>query len=351
MSKDYYKILEVDRNASPDEIKKSYRKLALKFHPDKNPDNKEAEEKFKDISEAYEILSDSEKKLQYDTYGSVGGNQNFSGGASPFDDLFSQFGDIFGSFGGRRSNQPRQKRGSDLRVKVSITLHDILFGSTKKIKYNRDVKCTSCDGKGGQELTTCLPCQGSGHRTYIQNTPFGTIRQTAVCSHCSGSGKMIKNPCKMCSGRGVNPHVETVDVEIPKGTVNGSFMAMPQYGNWVSDGVPGDLQVVIEEIPDTKFKREELNLIYDAKISVIDAIIGTEKKLNLPHGNEIKYTIQPGTQFGKLLRITGKGIPDAHFKGQYGDLIIRVTFEIPNRISIEERQLLEHLKKSKNFNN
>lgn len=350
MSKDYYKILEVDRNASQDDIKKSYRKLAIKYHPDKNNGDKAAEEKFKEVSEAYDILSNEEKKSQYDRFGSVGGNPG--GGGNPFnmDDLFSQFGDIFGNGFGRRNGAPQQRRGSDLRVKVNVTLNDIIFGATKKIKYSRHDKCNVCDAKGGEELTTCLPCQGSGHRSVVQNTPFGTIRQSAVCNHCNGSGKSVKNPCKSCSGVGTQVKQETVDIEIPKGAVNGSFMSMPQYGNWTRGGVPGDLQIVVEEIPDPIFKREELNLIYDENVSVIDAILGTEKTLKIPHGTEIKFTIAPGTTHGKLLRVAGKGIPDVHFSGHTGDLFIRVNLKVPKTFTNEEKELLQHLKKSPNFN-
>jgi len=346
MSKDYYKVLEVDKNATAEEIKKSYRKLALKHHPDKNQNNKESEEKFKEISEAYDVLSDDTKKSQYDRTGSVGSNSNFGGGGNPFDDIFSQFGDIFGQ---QRRSGPQQKRGSDLRVKVNITLKDIIFGSTKKIKYSRHCKCQPCDGKGGDELVTCLPCQGQGHRSFVQNTPFGTMRQSAVCSHCNGSGKTVKNPCKSCSGQGVSVKQETIDIDIPKGAVGGNFMSMPQYGNHIRGGVPGDLQIVIEENPDPLFKREDLNLIYDEKVSVIDAILGVENKLNIPHGSEVKYKIVPGTTHGKLLRITGKGIPDAHYGGHSGDLFIRINLTVPSNITDEEKEILQNLKKSPNF--
>lgn len=344
MEKDYYKILGVDRSATISEIKAEYRKLCKIHHPDKGG----SEEKFKEISDAYSILSDPEKKSQYDRFGSVGGNSG--GGDNPFnmDDLFSQFGDIFGNGFGRRSG-PQQRRGSDLRVKVNVTLNDIIFGATKKIKYSRHDKCNVCNAKGGEELTTCLPCQGTGHRSVVQNTPFGTIRQSAVCNHCSGSGKSVKNPCKSCSGTGTNVKQETVDIEIPKGAVNGSFMSMPQYGNWTRGGIPGDLQIVIDEIPDPVFKREELNLIYDENVSVVDAILGTEKTLKIPHGTEIKFTIAPGTTHGKLLRINGKGIPDVQFPGNTGDLFIRVNLKVPKTITGEEKELLQHLKKSPNF--
>ncbi len=343
MSKDYYKILEVDRNATQDDIKKSYRKLALKYHPDKNKDNPESEDKFKEVAEAYSILSDTDKKSQYDTYGSVGGGNG--GGNGGFDDIFSQFGDIFGF---NKRSQPQQRRGSDLRIKVSVTLNDIIFGSIKKVKYNRHVKCNTCDGKGGDELVTCTSCQGQGHRSYVQNTAFGTIRQSAICSHCEGIGKSIKTPCKTCMGKGVNIKEETVDIDIPKGAINGNFMSMPQYGNWTKGGLPGDLQIVIDEVPDPIFKREDTNLLYDENISVVDAILGVEKKLMTPHGTEIKYIITPGTPHGKLLRISGKGIPDIHFKG-FGDLFIRVSVNIPTKVSTEEKELLLHLKKSPNF--
>ena len=349
MSKDYYKILEVDKSATPEEIKKSYRKLALKYHPDKNQNDKESEEKFKEISEAYEILSDEDKKSQYDRFGTVGNNSNpFSGGSSfNMDDIFSQFGDIFG--GGQRRGTQQQRKGSDLRVNINVTLKDIIFGSNKKIKYSRQVKCTSCDGKGGDELVTCIPCQGQGHRSFVQNSPFGTIRQSAVCSHCNGTGKTVKNQCKTCHGQGSTMQQETVEVEIPKGAVHGNFMGMPQYGNFIRAGVPGDLQIVIEETKDPLFKREDLNLIYDEKVSVVDAILGSERKLHIPHGVDVKYTIDPGTTHGKLLRIPGKGIPDAHHKGHSGDLFIRVNLTVPTKVTLEEKDILQKLKNSPNF--
>lgn len=346
MNKDYYKILEVDKGASQEDIKKSYRKLALKYHPDKNPDNPESEAKFKEVAEAYDILSNDEKKSQYDRFGSVGNN---SGGGSPFDvnDIFSQFGDIFG-FGGNRRNSPQQRRGSDLRVKVNVDLKDIIFGCEKKLKYTRYVHCKTCDGKGGQDVTTCLPCQGTGHRSFVQNTQFGTIRQSAVCSHCSGEGKVIKDPCKSCKGTGVSPKEETVTIQVPKGSIGGSFFTMPQYGSFVRGGVAGDLQIVVDETQDSKFRREDTNLIYDKEISVIDAILGTNMNIKLPHGDDIKFDIVPGSTHGKLLRIPGKGIPDLHY-GQWGDLFIRLSVKIPNKVSDSEKDLLNKLKKSENF--
>jgi molecular chaperone DnaJ len=346
MNKDYYKILEVERNATPEEIKKSYRKLALKYHPDKNQDDKSAEDKFKEISEAYDVLSNDDKKSQYDRFGSVGNNPNNAG--FNVEDIFSQFGDLFGGFGGQQQRRG-PKKGSDLRVKVNISLHDIIFGGTKKIKYSRHAKCNACDGKGGEDVTTCTACQGQGHRSYTQNTPFGTIRQSAVCSACSGSGKVVKNPCKSCQGQGTSVKQETVDIDIPKGAVNGNFMTMPQFGNYIRDGVPGDLQIVIEETPDPLFKREELNLVYDEKVSFVDAILGSERKLKIPHGGEIKYSITPGSTHGKILRIAGKGIPDAHYKGHFGDLYVRINLTVPTNITEDEKFILQNLKNSPNF--
>lgn len=346
MSKDYYNILGVDRNATKDDIKKSYRKLSKKYHPDLNPDNPQSEEKFKEVTEAYDVLSNDDKRSQYDTYGSVN-NNNFNSGFN-MDDIFSSFGDIFGSFTNQR-NQKRTKKGRDLRVNVKIDLNGIIFGTTKKIKYFRDNSCSSCLGKGGTNETTCLPCQGRGFRDHVQNTPFGQIRQSAVCSHCKGEGKTFKNPCNTCNGMGVERKEEVVDIEIPKGATDGTYMTMPQMGNHIKGGIPGDLQIVIQEIKDPIFIRQDSDLIYNDKVNVIDAILGLDKKLKLPHGNEIKYTVPPGSTHGKTLRIRGRGVPNAHFPGHQGDLLIKVNLEVPSDISIEEKLKLQELKKMRSF--
>lgn len=342
MSKNYYDILEVPKNASTEDIKKSYRKLAMKYHPDRNSGDKESEEKFKEISEAFDVLSDPEKKSRYDRIGSVDGPSGNPFGGSPFEDIF---GDIFGSF-----NRRGPKKGGDLRVKVSLNLNDIIFGTKKKIKYTRHSACSVCNGLGGKDLSTCPPCNGSGIRTMVQNTPFGQIRQSASCNHCSGSGKIIKDPCKSCSGSGTTVTQEMVEVEIPKGSISGSYFSMPKMGNFLRDGIPGDLQIVIEEVPDNKFKRDDINLIYEDGISVVDAILGVHKSLQIPHGTEIKYTIEPGTNHGSYLRIKGKGIPDLTFPGNWGDLLIKINLKIPKKINLEEKDLLEKLKRLPNFN-
>jgi molecular chaperone DnaJ len=345
MSKDYYNILNIDKGATKEEIKKSYRTLSKKYHPDLNPDNKEAEEKFKEISEAYDVLSDDTKRQRYDNFGS---NDQFNGSFN-MEDIFSNFGDIFGSFTNRNNRRQQQKRGSDLRLNVKVDLNDILFGSSKKVRYQRDVSCQSCSGKGGEDLTTCLPCQGRGFRDHIQNTPFGQIRQTAVCSHCNGEGQIIKNKCGSCNGRGINKKDEIVEIEVPKGAIGGTYMTMPQYGNHIKNGIPGDLQIVIQEVEDIQFKRQELDLVYESNINVIDAILGVEKTLRIPHGEEIKYNVSGGSKHGKILRVRGKGIPNVHFPGQIGDLLIRVNLDVPSEITIEERLKLEEIKKMRNF--
>jgi molecular chaperone DnaJ len=358
MAKDYYSILELNKGASDDEIKKAYRKMAMKFHPDKNPDNPEAESKFKEAAEAYDVLSNPEKKSNYDNYGSSSGP---FGGGNPFansgfghgfsmDDIFSQFGDIFGGgnpFGGGSNRWRQQKRrGSDLRLKVSLTLDEILKGVTKKLKYKRQDVCTSCSGKGGSDPRNCIPCNGTGRRVVVQNTPFGQIRQETGCPDCQSSGKIISNVCKSCSGNGTISKDQVVDVEIPAGVSANMVLTMQGYGNYVRDGVPGDLQIVIDEIREFHVKRENNNLIIEKSISIVDAIIGSHIKIETPHG-EIPITIEPGTEHGKTIRITGKGVPDLNLG--LGDLIVKISLKVPKNISLDEKYVLEKLKNSKNF--
>lgn len=348
MSKDYYKILEIDRSASPEEIKKSYRKLAMKYHPDKNPDDKSSEEKFKECAEAFEVLSDPGSKQKYDQFGSVGGN----GGGNPFrghgfnmEDIFSQFGDIFGGgFGGGFGN--RKRKGSDLRTKVSVSLNEVIDGSNKKIKFTRQDKCSTCDGVGGQDPTTCGSCNGTGQRVMVQQSTFGTIRQAVVCTMCSGEGKVMRDMCKTCHGVGSSPKEETIDIQIPKGVIGGSFFSVRGYGNYIKNGDYGDLQIEVEEINDPNFKREEGNLIYDMEVSVIDAILGSENTISSPHG-DIKFSIRPGTKHGQAIRISGKGTPFQNYGT--GDLFIRIGVRIPSKVSKEERNILLELKKLNNF--
>lgn len=346
MSKDYYKILEVERSASADEIKKAYRKMAMMYHPDKNGGDIESEEKFKDCAEAFEVLSDPQKKQQYDTYGTVGGSDNFNPfGGGGFGDIFSKFEEMFG-FG---RQQPRVKKGSDLRIKVTLNLNDIINGVDKKLKYVRQIKCNTCNGAGGKDVQQCGGCNGLGVKRVIQNTAFGTIQQNITCPNCSGSGKQVRNTCNNCRGNGTTPNEETVDVHIPKGASNGMSLNMNSHGNWSKGSdIPGDLYILIEESPDPLFKREHNNLHYNQSISVIDAILGKEQYLKTPQG-DIKFTIKPGTSHKDVLRITGHGVPDLQI-GRVGDLLITVYIKMPQEISEEEKIVLESLKESPNFN-
>lgn len=349
MSKDYYNVLGVNKNASEDEIKKAYRKMAMKFHPDKNPDNPEAESKFKEAAEAYDVLSSPDKKSNYDRFGSTSGGGNpFGGGGFNMEDIFSNFGDIFGSSFNQRYNggQKPQSKGSNLRIKVSLTIDEILKGVSKKLKYKRQDKCITCDSKGGTDVRNCIPCNGTGQRTVVQNTPFGQIRQATSCPDCGGQGQQVHKKCNDCKGDGTILKEQTVDVEIPAGVSNGMQLSMPGFGNYVRNGQPGDLHIVVDEIRDFSFKRENNNIIVEKTISVIDAIIGSNIRVSTPHG-EMSVAIEPGTEHGRVIRMNGKGIPDIQYG--LGDLYIKISIKIPKKIELDEKLALEKLKKSKNF--
>lgn len=343
MSKDYYSILGVDRNATEDQIKKAYRKKAMELHPDKNPGNAEAEAKFKDAAEAYDVLSDAGKKANYDRFGSAdprGGNP-FGGGGHGFsmDDIFSQFGDIFGNpFGGQ---QKRRSRGQDLRMKVVVNIDEILKGCSKKLRYKRQCKCVKCNGAGGSEVTSCLVCNGQGQRIVVQNTPFGQMRTQTTCPDCQGSGKKVRNRCGECQGGGTVLNEQVVDVEIPAGVSNGMQLSMHGFGNDVGDGVPGDLYIIIEELQDFSYKRENNNIVVEREISVIDAICGAQVNVKTPHG-EIRLTIHPGTDHGHMIRLGGKGIPDMQYG--LGDLFVRCLIKIPKNTNLDERHEIEKLR-------
>lgn len=346
MGKDYYKVLEVDRSASQEEIKKAYRKQAMRYHPDKNSGDAASEEKFKECAEAFDVLSDPQKKQQYDTYGEVGGNAgNPFSGFGGFDDIFSRFEDIFG-FG---QPQRQQRRGSDLRMTIKLSLQDIISGVYKNLKYVRNMKCNSCNGQGGHDITNCGGCGGSGQRRVVQQTPFGNIQQVMPCTYCDGRGQTAKTNCNTCRGQGVIPREESVELNLPAGAVGGVSFSMQGKGNWCKSGEPGDLIVLIDEEVDPLFKREGMNLVYDNTITVIDAILGKEQYLETPHG-KIKFNVQPGTTHGSVVRIGTKGIPDISRKGVIGDLLIKTTIKIPNKVSDSEKSILSDLKKSSNFN-
>lgn len=350
MAKDLYNILGVDRGASEDDIKKAYRKMAMKYHPDKNQDES-AEDKFKEISSAYDVLSNDDKRSNYDRFGTTdGASQNPFGGGGfggfNMDDIFSQFGDIFGSRGNQQ-NQRRQSKGGDLRIKVSLTIQEIINGCTKKLKYKRQETCQPCSGKGGTDVRDCIPCNGKGRRSVIQNTPFGQIRTDGGCPDCNMTGKIVHNKCNICKGDGTTLIEQSVDVEIPKGVSNGIQLSMSGFGNAIRDGINGDLQIVIDEIRDSSFKREGGNLIVDKEISILDAIMGANIKVDTPHG-DIPLTIQPGTQPGTTTRLHGKGVPDISYG--LGDLIINLKVKVTTNVTMDEKYILEKLKKSNNFN-
>lgn len=344
MSKNYYDILGVKKDASQDEIKKAYRKLALEHHPDKGGD----ENKFKEAAEAYETLSDSQKRQEYDMYGS--GGQRFQSHGFNMEDIFSQFGDIFGGGFNQYYQRSQPKKGRDLRVQVQLNLNDVMFGANKKIRYHRNCKCDTCSGKGGTDVRDCLACSGSGYRTISQNTPFGRIQQTAPCSNCNTTGKNVVNKCNSCNGEGVIPKEEIVDINIPAGIGSGMNLSMQGYGNFIRDGIAGDLHIVVDEIPDDKFKRQGNDLYCEEWISISDAVLGTQFDIKTPKEN-IKFKVEPGTESGRIFSATGKGVPNLSQNGRSygnGDLHVKVNIRIPKQITPQEKQIFENLKSTGN---
>ncbi len=365
--RDYYEVLEVDKKASADEIKKAYRKKAIQYHPDKNPGDKEAEEKFKEAAEAYEVLSNPEKRARYDQFGFAGvggaaGNGGpyggFSGGMS-MDDIFSMFGDIFGGRGGfsgfsgsfHGSSNIRQYRGSDLRVKVKLTLKEISTGVEKKFKLKKYVPCSHChgtgaEGSGGTE--TCPTCKGTGSIIHNQQTILGTMQTRTTCPTCGGEGHIIKNKCKECSGEGIVYGEEVVTVRIPAGVAEGMQLTMNGKGNaGKRNGVAGDLLIYIEEEADKELIRDENDLIYNLLLSIPTATLGGAVEIPTLDG-KVKVKIEPGTQPGKVLRLRGKGLPQVNGYGS-GDLLVNVSVYIPEALTKDEKKTLEALAQSENF--
>ena len=363
--RDYYDILGVSKDASPEELKKAYRKMALKYHPDKNPNNKEAEEKFKEAAEAYEVLSDSEKRQRYDQFGhsGVGGAGGFGGGGvhMSMDDIFSHFGDIFGgafgssfggSFGGQRTGRRRVRRGSNLRVKVKLSLKEMAHGTEKKIKLKKYVTCSACHGtgaEGGSSKSTCPTCRGTGQVTQISNTFLGQMQTTSTCPQCGGEGEIITNKCKQCHGNGIVQGEDVITLKIPAGVAEGMQLSVSGKGNAAPrGGIPGDLIVMIEEKKDdTGLVRDGNNLLYDLFISFSDAALGTTTEVPTVDG-KAKIKIPAGTQSGKILRLKGKGFPDVNGYGR-GDLLVNVHVWVPKHLSKQEKEMLEKLKHSDNF--
>ncbi len=359
MSKrDYYEILGVSRNAPADEIKKAYRKLAIKFHPDKNPGNKEAEESFKEAAEAYEVLSNAEKKGKYDRFGHSAGAGSASGGGMNMDDIFSHFGDIFGGafgggggFGGQQGRGRRVNRGSNIRVKVKVNLSEIANGCEKKIKVSKQIQCNSCSGQGAvntSDFSSCSTCRGTGQVTRITNTILGQMQTASVCPTCEGEGKIITNKCKSCIGEGVVRGEEIISINLPAGVEEGMQLSMGGKGNAAKrGGIAGDLIVVIEEVEDENLKRDGNNLFYEHYISISDAILGSSAEIPTIEG-KAKIKIEPGTQPGKTLRLKGKGLPTINSYGK-GDLLVNINVWIPQNLDKEEQKIIEKIKDSENF--
>lgn len=359
--RDYYDVLGVSRNADQAEIKSAYRKLAIKYHPDKNPGNAEAEEKFKEAAEAYEILSNPEKRQRYDRFGHSGASGGFGGGGMNMEDIFSQFGDIFGGggspfesfFGGGGSQRGgrRVAKGSNLRIKVKLTLQEIAKGSEKKIKVNKQVVCTACDGSGAKDKSSfhnCRTCGGTGTVRRVTNTILGQMQTTSTCPTCNGEGVEISTKCPVCHGDGLVRGEETISINIPAGVSEGMQLSMSGKGNAAPrGGVPGDLIILIDEIPHETLKRDGTNVIYDLYINFVDATLGTSAEIPTIDG-KAKIKIEPGTQGGKILRLKGKGVPEVNSYHK-GDQLVYVNVWTPKAVSSEEKELLERLRNSPNF--
>ena len=356
--RDYYEVLGVSKSASDDEIKKAYRKMALQFHPDKNPGNKEAEDKFKEAAEAYDVLSNTDKKQKYDRFGhagmggAAGGGAGFGGGMN-MEDIFSHFGDIFGGggFGGQRGGR-RVNRGSNIRVKVALTLEEILTGVEKKIKVNKFIACEECTGTGAEKgksgSDTCGTCKGSGHVTRITNTILGQMQSSSVCPTCNGEGSIIKHKCKKCSGEGIARGESVLPINIPAGVQEGMQLQVSGMGNaGARGGVNGDLLVVIEEKEHEQFTRDGNDLHYDLFINFADAVLGGETLVPTLNG-KVKIKIEAGTQPGKILRLKHKGLPDIN-RYETGDQLVNINVWTPQKLSSEEKKVIEDLRESDNF--
>lgn len=360
MSKrDYYEILEVGKDADDTVIKKSYRKIAMKFHPDRNPDNKAAEEKFKEAAEAYEVLSDPDKRARYDRYGHAGvSNQGGFHGADgmTMDDIFSQFGDVFSdspfeSFFGARSQQRSQgQKGSNLRIKLSLSLEEVEIGVKKTIKVKKRIKCDTCKGSGAKDgaVKNCSTCGGAGVVRQVRSTFLGQMQTTTQCPNCHGTGSIVVEACAKCRGEGRILEEETIDIDIPGGVEDGMQLSLRAKGNaGIKGGPPGDLIIAIEVKPHPELKRDGNNLMYELHIGFPDAAIGTSVDIPTLSG-PVKIKIPPGTPSGKIFRLNGKGLPSLQSYSK-GDQLIYVNIWTPKKLTDEEKAILEKLKGSSNF--
>ena len=361
--RDYYEVLGVQKNASADEIKKAYRKKAIQYHPDKNPGDKEAEEKFKEAAEAYEVLSDENRRARYDQFGHAafeGGAGGAGGFSMNMDDIFSMFGDVFGghfggggspfsSFFGGGGGGPRQAVGSNLRVRVKLTLQEIANGCEKKLKVRHDVLCEHCNGTGAKDpnsVQTCPDCGGRGYVIRQQRSILGMMQTQQPCPRCGGTGQIVRDKCPFCSGTGVERKEEVISVKIPAGVQAGMQLTVRGKGNAVRNGVPGDLYVLIEEEEQSELMRNGNDLIYNLLLDLPTAVLGGTVEIPTVDGR-VKVKIDKGTQPGKMLRLRGKGLPDINGYGS-GDLLVNIGVYIPENLSSDERKVFEKLAESKN---
>ncbi len=357
--RDYYQVLEINKNASLEDIKKAYRKMAIKYHPDRNPNDKKAEEKFKEAAEAYEILSDSNKRKKYDQFGHQSNYSSTQYSNVDVNDIFDQFGDIFGghnpfeSFFGSNQNKSSKRRfkGSNLKIKIVLDIYEITNGVSKNIKVKKMITCNICKGSGAQtsnSMVRCSTCNGRGNITYTTNTILGQMQTTKVCNNCNGEGTIIVNKCKNCYGSGLIKGEETININIPPGSVKDTQLSMSGKGdNAPHGGTPGDLIIIIDEKIHPFLKRDGNNIVYDLYINFIDGILGTHVEIPTINGN-VKIKIEPGIQSGKILILKNKGIPEinSYYKG---DQLIYVNLWTPKNITNEEKILLKKLQNSSNF--
>lgn len=364
--RDYYEVLGVNKQATDDEIKKAYRKIAIKYHPDRNPDDKEAEEKFKEAAEAYSVLSDQQKRRQYDQFGfdgpNMGGGFGGFGGGFSMDEIFSMFGDVFGGrggfggfsgFGGGSGQRP-QYRGSDLRLKVRLSLQEVATGTTKKFKLRKDVACQHCHGsgaEGGSGSETCPTCHGQGYVVKTMRSILGMMQTQSECPTCHGEGTVIKNKCAHCGGTGIVKGEEVVEINIPAGVAEGMVVNVPGKGNaGQHNGISGNIQVFVEEEPNDMFIRDGQDVIYNLLLDFPTAAIGGEVDIPTIEGTKVKIKIEPGTQPGKTLRLRGKGLPAVQGYGNgQGDLVVNISVYVPKELSRSEKEMLEKLQQSDNF--
>jgi molecular chaperone DnaJ len=363
--RDYYEVLGVAKNADDDTLKKSYRKLAMQYHPDKNPGDKASEEKFKEAAEAYEVLTNADKRARYDRLGHAGvdGNSGFGGGGMNMDDIFSQFGNVFseggspfdsffggGNGGGRRQGE-RGQRGTNLRIKVKLSLEEIAKGVTKKIKVKKQINCDTCDGSGAKDknaVITCSQCNGSGYVRQVRNTFLGQMATTGTCPTCSGSGTKITFSCNNCKGAGTVYGEEMIEIPLPAGVADNLQLSMSGKGNAGKNGGPaGDLLIMVEEIVHDEFQREGLNIMHELYINYADAALGSSIEVPTLDG-KVKIKIPAGTQSGKIFRLQGKGLPAMQGYGT-GDQLIHINIWTPKKVNDDERILLEKLRNMPNF--